>query len=888
MFVSAANDYSKENQFRALSAAADERRVLVYRNSSQQPIEISVFDVVVGDLLYLKTGDKVPADCYYVGGTGLKCVESAMTGESDEVAKGPISFAPDNSLQTSPFIFCCSQVVRGNATAIVLAVGPNTVAGRTASLVHEAQDNAGPLQANLDSLAALCSKLGLAAAAITFCLLIIRFAISFGQLDPGYTTWNHGKHWREVVEFIIMSITVLVVGIPEGLPLAVTIALAFSVRKMMQDNNLVRKLVSCETMGSATTICSDKTGTITANKMAVARSYVCDRHFSLGELPSSAADCIAPAVLQRIFEAVIFNCDVSTSLYNDKDQHAPTGNKTELALLQWAEDMRANYRAFRRLNHEAIKSKIDVPFSSERKCMSAIVKADDGHFLYTKGASELVLGLCTRVCAPDGREVKLTDEKRLEIERDVIKKYADDGLRTICVAFAAIPDSAFRSCSSIDPVSAEKDLTMLCIVGIDDPVRAEVPNAISMCRKAGIVVRMLTGDNYATAMAVARKCGIVTHDDRDWIAMEGPEFRSKVLNADGSLNQHTIDEIWPRLRVLARSSPMDKHVLVSGIMASKAARVAQVVAVTGDGTNDAPALKKADVGFAMGIAGTDVAKEACDIIVMDDSFNSIVSAVKWGRQVRDNICKFLQFQLTLITTAVTVAVLGSVIFKQSPIKSIQLLWINLLMDSLASLALSTETPNDSVLERKPYGRHKSLLTKEMLRNIVFHSLYQIAVIFFFLFLLPDIAGMPCGRPDCLPHVSRDCDFLDQACYCAAKDSPSVHYTMVFNVFEMMTVFNQVNSRKLNNERNVFEGALENTRFTGVVLLTLALHFLVIQFGGVAFDTTPISVIDWAICAAFGCGSLVWHQIILCLPYQWIPFGSKEVDGFEEEVNDAQP
>jgi len=193
-----------------------------------------------------------------------------------------------------------------------------------------------------------------------------------------------------------------------------------------------------------------------------------------------------------------------------------------------------------------------------------------------------------------------------------------------------------------------------------------------------------------------------------------------------------------------------------------------------------------------------------------------------------------------------------------------------------------------VLERKPYGRHKSLLTKEMLRNIVFHSLYQIAVIFFFLFLLPDISGTPCGRPDCLHHVSRNCDFLDQECYCAAKVAPSVHYTMVFNVFEMMTVFNQVNSRKLKNERNVFEGVLANTTFTGVVLVTLALHFLVIQFGGVAFDTTPISAIDWAICAVFGCGSLVWHQIILCLPYQWIPFGSKEVDDVVEEVNVVQP
>jgi Ca2+ transporting ATPase len=745
-------------------------------------------------------------------------------------------------------------------------------------LVQDAQDNAGPLQDRLDSLGAGCSRLGLAAAVLTFCILIIRFAISFAQKDAGYAAWSHGTHWKEIVEFVIMAITVLVVGIPEGLPLAVTIALAYSVKKMMQDNNLVRRLVSCATMGSATTICSDKTGTITTNKMTVVRTFIGGRHYNYsdGDLPSTTADYMQAAALQRVFEAVIFNCDVSTSLYNDQNQLVPTGNKTELALLQWTEDMRANYRAFRSRNAATFKSKIDFPFSSERKCMSTIVKTDDGHVLYTKGAAELVLRSCTRVCGPAGQDTDLTDEKRREIEEDVIKRFAEDGLRTICVAYSAVPESAALAGPSMDAATVEHGLSLVCIAGIEDPVRAEVPTAIGLCRKAGIVVRMLTGDNFTTAMAVARKCGILTHEDADCVAMEGPDFRSKVLNADGSLNQHEVDRIWPKLRVLARSSPMDKHLLVSGIMASAVGQLQQVVAVTGDGTNDAPALKKADVGFAMGIAGTDVAKEACDIIVMDDSFNSIVSAVKWGRQVRDNICKFIQFQLTVITTAVIIAVLGSVIFKQSPLKSIQLLWVNLLMDSMASLALSTENPNDSVLDRRPLSPHRPMLTKEMLRNIAFHSLYQLAVVFFFLYALPRISDTACGRPDCLIAFNRDCNFLDQSCYCAAKVSPSVHYTMVFNVFEMMTLFNEFNSRKLNNERNVFEGILGNPRFTIVIAATFALHFLMVQFGGAAIDTVPLSATDWAICVAFGLGSLVWHQIILFFPYQWIPVGDQSV------------
>jgi magnesium-transporting ATPase (P-type) len=357
------------------------------------------------------------------------------------------------------------------------------------------------------------------------------------------------------------------------------------------------------------------------------------------------------------------------------------------------------------------------------------------------------------------------------------------------------------------------------------------------------------------------------------------------MNADGTLNQAEIDRIWPRLRVLARSSPTDKHTLVSGIMASTAYPIRQVVAVTGDGTNDAPALKKADVGFAMGIAGTEVAKEACDIIVLDDNFRSIVAAVKWGRGVYDNICRFIQFQLTVNVTAITVAFLGAIIMKESPLRAIQLLWINLLMDSLASLALSTETPDDSLLDRKPYSRNKPLLSKTMCRNMLFHSVYQIAVILYFLYGLPNHIGIVCGRPDCAVSVSHSCALFDQDCHCTHKKQPSVHYSMIFNVFVMMTKFNEVNMRKLANERNVFHGIFDNPIFWYVIIITMVAQIILIEFGGIAFGTAGLTVSQWFICIAFGAGTMIWHQIVIFIPVHWIPNGD-ETENVQPDQHDG--
>ncbi|KAM5287779.1 plasma membrane calcium-transporting ATPase 1 isoform 14-T14 [Ctenodactylus gundi] len=856
VLVTAFNDWSKEKQFRGLQSRIEqEQKFTVIRGG--QVIQIPVADITVGDIAQVKYGDLLPADGILIQGNDLKIDESSLTGESDHVKK---------SLDKDPLLLSGTHVMEGSGRMVVTAVGVNSQTGIIFTLLGaggeeeekkdekkkekknkkqdgtienrnkaKAQDGAAMemqplksedggdgdekdkkkanlpkkeksvLQGKLTKLAVQIGKAGLLMSAVTVIILVLYFVID--------TFWVQKRAWlaectpiyiQYFVKFFIIGVTVLVVAVPEGLPLAVTISLAYSVKKMMKDNNLVRHLDACETMGNATAICSDKTGTLTMNRMTVVQAYINEKHYK--KVPEPEA--IPPNILSYLVTGISVNCAYTSKILPpEKEGGLPrhVGNKTECALLGFLLDLKRDYQDVRNEIPEEALYKV-YTFNSVRKSMSTVLKNSDGSYrIFSKGASEIILKKCFKILSANGEAKVFRPRDRDDIVKTVIEPMASEGLRTICLAFrdfpAGEPEPEWDNENDI-----VTGLTCIAVVGIEDPVRPEVPDAIKKCQRAGITVRMVTGDNINTARAIATKCGIL-HPGEDFLCLEGKDFNRRIRNEKGEIEQERIDKIWPKLRVLARSSPTDKHTLVKGIIDSTVSEQRQVVAVTGDGTNDGPALKKADVGFAMGIAGTDVAKEASDIILTDDNFTSIVKAVMWGRNVYDSISKFLQFQLTVNVVAVIVAFTGACITQDSPLKAVQMLWVNLIMDTLASLALATEPPTESLLLRKPYGRNKPLISRTMMKNILGHAFYQLVVVFTLLFAGEKFFDIDSGRNAPL-HAP-----------------PSEHYTIVFNTFVLMQLFNEINARKIHGERNVFEGIFNNAIFCTIVLGTFVIQLI---------------------------------------------------------------
>eukprot|EP00163_Fabomonas_tropica_P010515 TRINITY_DN2067_c0_g1_i3.p1 TRINITY_DN2067_c0_g1~~TRINITY_DN2067_c0_g1_i3.p1 ORF type:complete len:955 (-),score=339.67 TRINITY_DN2067_c0_g1_i3:292-3156(-) len=799
--VTAINDWSKEKQFRKLD---DKNKAYNTVIRDGQMTEIVVDDILVGDIVVIKTGDFVPADGLFLEGNNLLCDESAMTGESDQVPKSA----------GSVYFLAGTKCTEGSGRMVVIGVGVNTEMGRTMAAIDEsAGDNQTPLELKLELMAKRIGQGGLAVGVLVFILLLIYWIVD--NVEDGDFS---GDDWREVLDFFIVGVVILVVAIPEGLPLAVTISLAYSTIKMFEDQNLVRTLAACETMGGATNICSDKTGTLTQNKMTAVQAWIAGQFVE---------DITAVQASSEVANLVCSGIAINSSVYSQPDPKNPgkkelVGNKTEIALLNAITHFGLDWEKLR--SDQEHPSNVIYPFNSAIKTMSTVVTVDNHRRLYTKGAPDFVIKTCTMVLDEEGKHQPLDDAKREELQQALVKM-AGTGLRTLALAYADFEQDTSEKFDG--PTAPSKDLTMIGIVGIKDPLRPEVPDAVASCKTAGIFVRMVTGDNILTAQTIARECGILT----DGVAIEGKAFRE--------MSEEDRIAILPKLQVMARSNPTDKLLLVETLLSQ-----GEVVSVTGDGTNDAAALSRADVGLAMGIAGTQVAKDASDIVILDDNFSSIVRAVMWGRTVYDNIRKFLQFQLTINLVALVLVTLGAASRRESfPLTPVQMLWVNLIMDTFAALALGTEEPTSDLLLRQPYGRNDRLVNKQMVRNICGQGFVQILVCALIMFT---------GHKWFNFYIA---------------EASLKHYTMLFNTFVWFQVFNEINSRKLHDDSpgNIFTGLSKNYIFICIVVGTGIFQAVIVEFVGSFADTEGQSWEQWLVAVCLGFLSIPVGTLLRMIP-----------------------
>ncbi|KAL6235774.1 hypothetical protein BDW75DRAFT_230049 [Aspergillus navahoensis] len=824
-------------------AINDDREVKAVR--SGKVVMISVFDITVGDVLHVEPGDSVPADGVLISGHGIKCDESSATGESDQMKKTDgfeVSRQIANGTATKkldPFMISGSNVLEGVGSYLVTSVGKYSSYGRILMSLQESNDPT-PLQVKLGRLANWIGWLGSSAAIVLFFALLFRFLANLGS-----NTGSSAAKGQEFVDILIVAVTVIVVAIPEGLPLAVTLALAFATTRMVKENNLVRVLRACETMGNATVICSDKTGTLTQNKMTVVAGTLGSKGFS--QHPGDESKSMSAAELfktcpREARDLLVKSIALNSTAFEEVKEGSKEfiGSKTEVALLQLARDYLGMDVTTERASATIAQL---IPFDSARKCMGVVYQVSDGHYrLLVKGAAEMMVDKCSNRIDCDSDRLRIepaTAQDKQEV-LEIIESYAKKSLRTIGLVYKDFsaptwpPVEAVRVQDDPDSVDFDTifhDMTWLGVMGIQDPLRPEVPAAIQRCHVAGVQVKMVTGDNISTATAIAESCGIKTQDG---IAMEGPKFRR--------LTEEEMDKVIPQLQVLARSSPEDKRILVARLK-----KLGETVAVTGDGTNDGPALKTADVGFSMGIAGTEVAKEASSIILLDDNFKSIVTAIAWGRAVNDAVAKFLQFQITVNITAVVLTFVSSLYNSdnESVLSAVQLLWVNLIMDTFAALALATDAPTDKILNRKPVPKSASLFTVTMWKMILGQAIYQLGITFMLYFagdsLLSDYLS---SDPD-IRHRQLD--------------------TIVFNTFVWMQIFNEFNNRRLDNKLNIFEGMHRNYWFIGINCIMVGGQVMIIYVGGEAFNVREITSVQWGICIACAFGCLPWAVVLRCIP-----------------------
>lgn len=787
-------EYDANKKFDLLNAVNEETLVKVIRNGRIQ--EIPRKDVVVGDIVVLETGEEIPADGELIEAISLQVNESNLTGEPVINKTTVEADFDEEATYASNLVMRGTTVVDGHGSMKVLRVGDATEIGKVARQSTEQSTEPTPLNIQLTKLANLIGKIGFTVAGLAFLIFFIKDVVlyfDFGALN-GWHDWL--PVLERTLKYFMMAVTLIVVAVPEGLPMSVTLSLALNMRRMLATNNLVRKMHACETMGAITVICTDKTGTLTQNLMQVHEP----NFYGLKDGGKLADDDIS----KLIAEGISANSTAFLEETGEGEKPKGVGNPTEVALLLWLNGQNRNYLELR----ERAQVLDQLTFSTERKFMATLVKSPliGKKVLYIKGAPEIVLGKCKEVIL-DGRRVDSV-EYRSTVEAQLLS-YQNMAMRTLGFAFRIVEDNEPDDCVAL---VSENNLNFLGVVAISDPIRPDVPAAVAKCQSAGIGIKIVTGDTPGTATEIARQIGLWKPEDTERNRITGVAFAE--LSDEEALNR-VMD-----LKIMSRARPTDKQRLVQ-LLQQKGA----VVAVTGDGTNDAPALNHAQVGLSMG-TGTSVAKEASDITLLDDSFNSIGTAVMWGRSLYKNIQRFIVFQLTINFVALLIVLLGSIVGTELPLTVTQMLWVNLIMDTFAALALASIPPSESVMNDKPRRSTDFIISKAMRQNIFGVGTVFLVVLMAMIYYFTNAdGGMTVQR-----------------------------LTVFFTFFVMLQFWNLFNARVFGTTDSAFKGLAKSYGMELIVLAILGGQFLIVQFGGAVFRTEPLDWQTWLI--IIGSSSLV--------------------------------
>ena len=787
-------EYDANKKFDLLNAVNEETLVKVIRNGRIQ--EIPRKEVVVGDIVVLETGEEIPADGELIEAISLQVNESNLTGEPVINKTTVEADFDEEATYASNLVMRGTTVVDGHGSMKVLRVGDATEIGKVARQSTEQSTEPTPLNIQLTKLANLIGKIGFTVAGLAFLIFFIKDVVlyfDFGALN-GWHDWL--PVLERTLKYFMMAVTLIVVAVPEGLPMSVTLSLALNMRRMLATNNLVRKMHACETMGAITVICTDKTGTLTQNLMQVHEP----NFYGLKDGGKLADDDIS----KLIAEGISANSTAFLEETGEGEKPKGVGNPTEVALLLWLNGQNRNYLELR----ERAQVLDQLTFSTERKFMATLVQSPliGKKVLYIKGAPEIVLGKCKEVVL-DGRRVDSV-EYRSTVEAQLLS-YQNMAMRTLGFAFRIVEDNEPDDCVAL---VSENNLNFLGVVAISDPIRPDVPVAVAKCQSAGIGIKIVTGDTPGTATEIARQIGLWKPEDTERNRITGVAFAE--LSDEEALNR-VMD-----LKIMSRARPTDKQRLVQ-LLQQKGA----VVAVTGDGTNDAPALNHAQVGLSMG-TGTSVAKEASDITLLDDSFNSIGTAVMWGRSLYKNIQRFIVFQLTINFVALLIVLLGSIVGTELPLTVTQMLWVNLIMDTFAALALASIPPSESVMNDKPRRSTDFIISKAMRQNIFGVGTVFLVVLMAMIYYFTNAdGGMTVQR-----------------------------LTVFFTFFVMLQFWNLFNARVFGTTDSAFKGLAKSYGMELIVLAILGGQFLIVQFGGAVFRTEPLDWQTWLI--IIGSSSLV--------------------------------